>query len=295
VIVDYLQLMQSPRRSENRQQEVSEISRALKIFARELKVPVVCASQLNRGVEYRADKRPLLGDLRESGCVTGETLVMLASGEQVPISSLVGKCPEISTLDGWRMGSARAVKVWRTGHKRIFRLTTSSGRWVRATANHPFLTLDGWKRLDELQLEERIAIPRAGRPSGSHPQATTAFPTSGTHAMVAEEKIVEFFSAELAWDRVRSVVPEGNSDVFDMTVAKTHNFLANNIVVHNSIEQDSDMVMFIYRDEVYNPDSEARGEAELIMAKHRNGPTGKVRLAFMNQYTKFASIARAVR
>jgi len=127
VVIDYLQLMQSPRKSENRQQEVSEISRNLKILARELQVPVLCASQLNRGVEMRADKRPLLGDLRESG----------------------------------------------------------------------------------------------------------------------------------------------------------------------SIEQDSDLVMFIYRDEVYNPDTEARGEAELILAKHRNGPTGTIRLAFMNQYTKFASIARS--
>ena len=126
IIVDYLQLMQSPRKSENRQQEVSEISRNLKILARELGVPVICASQLNRGVEMRSDKRPMLGDLRESG----------------------------------------------------------------------------------------------------------------------------------------------------------------------AIEQDADIVMMIYRDEVYNPDSEAKGEAELIVAKHRNGPTGTVRLAFMNQYTKFASIAR---
>ena len=126
VIVDYLQLMQSPRKSENRQQEVSEISRNLKILARELGVPVICASQLNRGVEMRSDKRPMLGDLRESG----------------------------------------------------------------------------------------------------------------------------------------------------------------------AIEQDADIVMFIYRDEVYNPDSEAKGEAELIVGKHRNGPTGTIRLAFMNQYTKFASIAR---
>ena len=126
VIIDYLQLMQSPRRSENRNQEVSEISRALKILARELDVPVVCASQLNRGVESRSDKRPMLGDLRESG----------------------------------------------------------------------------------------------------------------------------------------------------------------------AIEQDADMVMFLYRDEFYNHDSEAKGEAELIIAKHRNGPTGTVHLAFMNQYTKFASIAR---
>ena len=127
VIIDYLQLMQSPRRSENRQQEVSDISRNLKVLARELDVPVLCAAQLNRAVEARGDKRPLLGDLRESG----------------------------------------------------------------------------------------------------------------------------------------------------------------------SLEQDSDIVMFIYRDEVYNKDSEARGEAELIIAKHRNGPTDTIRLAFMNQYTKFASIARS--
>lgn len=126
VVIDYLQLMQSPRKSENRNQEVSEISRALKILARELEIPVLCASQLNRSVEARADKRPMLGDLRESG----------------------------------------------------------------------------------------------------------------------------------------------------------------------AIEQDSDIVMFLYRDEFYNPDTEHKGEAELILAKHRNGPTGTVHLAFMNQYTKFASIAR---
>ncbi len=295
VIVDYLQLMQSPRRSENRQQEVSEISRSLKIFARELSVPVLCASQLNRAVEYRADKRPLLGDLRESGCLTGETLVTLATGEQIPIVSLVGKAPEVATLDGWRMGSARAVKVWRTGHKRIFRLSTASGRWVRATANHPFLTLDGWRRLDELALEERIAIPRMGGAPRPHGRATPYLPSEGNHAMAVADDDAELFSAALAWDRVRSVVPEGTADVYDMTVASTHNFVANGVVVHNSIEQDSDMVMFIYRDEVYNPESEARGEAELIIAKHRNGPTGLVRLAFMNQYTKFASIARGMR
>lgn len=69
IVIDYLQLMQTRTRIENRQQEISEISRSLKALARELKVPVVAASQLSRAVESRPDKRPLLSDLRESGAI----------------------------------------------------------------------------------------------------------------------------------------------------------------------------------------------------------------------------------
>ena len=61
-----------------------------------------------------------------------------------------------------------------------------------------------------------------------------------------------------------------------------------------AIEQDADMVMFLYRDEYYNSDSDDKGIAEVIVGKHRNGPTGKVQLAWMEQYTKFASLARRV-
>ena len=68
----------------------------------------------------------------------------------------------------------------------------------------------------------------------------------------------------------------------------THNFIADGVVVHNSIEQDADMVMFLYRDEYYNSESDDKGIAEVIVGKHRNGPTGKVQLAWMEQYTKFA-------
>lgn len=59
-----------------------------------------------------------------------------------------------------------------------------------------------------------------------------------------------------------------------------------------SIEQDADVVVFIYRDEVYNPESPDMGTAEIIVAKHRNGPTGTIRLAFLPRYTRFANMAR---
>ena len=126
IIIDYLQLMSGSgkRRGDSRQQEISDISRALKVMARELNIPVIALSQLSRAVEQRPDKRPMLSDLRESG----------------------------------------------------------------------------------------------------------------------------------------------------------------------AIEQDADLVMFLYRDEYYNPDTEDKGVAEIIIAKQRSGPTGKVKLAWLSNLTKFGNL-----
>jgi replicative DNA helicase len=163
IIIDYMQLMTGQSggngRNENRQQEISYISRSLKTLARELNVPVIALSQLSRAVESRSDKRPMLSDLRESGCLTGDTLVTLATGECQPIASLVGQQDfdvfALNTTTG-QLEKSTVSRAFCTGTKPIYKLTTEQGRTIRATANHPFLTVDGWKRLDKLQNGEQI-------------------------------------------------------------------------------------------------------------------------------------------
>jgi len=155
VIVDYLQLMLGGK-SENRVQEVSQISRGLKQIARDANVPLIALSQLSRAVEGRTSHVPMLSDLRE--CVTGSTrLINADTGHWVPIRE-VKPGDKVLGLNTDDLTAPFVVgDVWSTGIKPVFTVTTRTGRRITATINHPLLTATGWCAVGYLQPGDLIA------------------------------------------------------------------------------------------------------------------------------------------
>jgi replicative DNA helicase len=169
------------------------------------------------------------------------------------------------------------TRAFPTGEKPVRRLTTRLGRTIRATANHKFLTIEGWRRLDELTIGARLA------------------------QVVRSEELARLAESEVYWDEIAAIETDGTTAVYDLTVAGLHNFVAGDIVAHNSIEQDADVVVFIFREKTYYPNPEDWYKknpnkdypdkiAEIIVAKHRHGPTRDIKLRFIEEQAKFDNL-----
>jgi replicative DNA helicase len=169
MVIDYLQLLSGSgnfRVQENRQLEISEISRMLKNLAREINIPILCLSQLSRKVEERTGHRPVMSDLRESGCLTGDTIIKNAeTGKIYTIKELAERevqspIPVFGVNSELKLGIHQMSKAFYSGKKEVFELKTRTGRTIKSSANHPFLKINGWTRLDELQINDKVALPR---------------------------------------------------------------------------------------------------------------------------------------
>jgi replicative DNA helicase len=111
-------------------------------------------------------------------------------------------------------------------------------------------------------------------------------------AAVLESADLELHATnDVFWDEVVSIESLGERDVYDATVMGAHNFIANGIATHNSIEQDADVVILLHRDDYYDKESPRAGEADFIVAKHRNGPTDTVTVAAQLHLSRFVDMA----
>ena len=223
----------------------------------------------------------------------------------MPIAELVGQTPEVLAVnEAGKVIRALSDKVWSVGRKPVFAVKLASGRTFKATAEHRILSFNGWKKIQQLAPGDRLALarqlPESNRPvQWSDSQGSlnphTDFVSALKKQPIAVQEITRLSSIaqqNLDWDQVLGIEALGEAEVFDLTVPGPACWLADGIVSHNSgaIEQDADIVLFLYRDEYYNPDSNDKNTAELLIAKHRHGPTGTVRLFFEANLTRFGNL-----
>jgi replicative DNA helicase len=168
-----------------------------------------------------------------------------------------------------------------------------------ANTNVDTLPREYFARARGIMAERGLSTRRVSAIRGTAYGGTSHFRFAPSRPLAAEygEILQDGFLTEQAgndlfWDRIVAIEPDGEEDVFDLTVPGPASWLADGIVSHNSggLEQDADIVMFIFREEEYKPTDENRGVAELIIGKQRNGPTGTVKLAFLKEYTRFENL-----
>ncbi len=184
--------------------------------------------------------------------------------------------------------------------KRGLAVVEARRRLEAMTAAGRFDTIpsDVWERVSQVMKERSISLNRIQATIGTRSRGDlndNICPTRtrvGRIAKVLGDAELELLATnDVFWDTISSIESIGIHSVYDATVLGTHNFVANGINIHNSIEQDSDVVILLHREDMYERESPRAGEADLIVAKHRNGPTMTVTVAFQGHYSRFVDMA----
>ena len=277
VIIDYLQLISDTQFKDSRVQELSNITRSLKLLAKDFNVPIIVLSQLSRNVESRTNKKPLLSDLRESGCFSSSTSLYksLQKTEKISlvnqkITSLVGVNQRKNTLS---LSHSHIKSTFTTGFHFTYKLFTIGHRYVKLTSNHKVLTQNGWKKIKYLSRSDLISV-------------------------VDKHNLLPIFKSGLNFQTISyfsfltitNIMPGRKELVYDCWLPKTNNFIANGYILHNSIEQDADLVLMLYRQDYYSQDTESQNITDITIAKHRNGPIGNIKLIFEPETASFGNI-----
>lgn len=253
VIIDYLQLMKLNFNLENRVQEISYITRNLKTLAKEFNIPIILLSQLSRNVESRINKRPILSDLRESGCL------------------VKSKKLNYNDINSWNLSEIvkqKNIPFQFKGIKPTYLITFENNIEIKLTSNHKILGKKGWIKISELTKDTEI------------------------YFLLREKKLMNTYKIvkKHIYIKINTIKYQGLNPVYDKTIPIFHNYLIENIVLHNSIEQDADIVIMLYREDYYNEKQVGPQITDVIIAKHRNGPVGTAKLLFNPTTTTFQNI-----
>ena len=279
IIIDYLQLISDTKAKDSRVQELSRITRNLKLLAKEFNVPIIVLSQLSRNVESRTNKRPLLSDLRESGCFAKSTKLYDSFQKTRTASLMFRSNKKLDLLVGIKDLRKKILPIpsnvkslFSTGYHLMYTIIAFGHYEIKLTKKHKILTQYGWKRIEFLSQLDLISI-------------VDKHNFLWVKSIFSYIKMFSFFT----FLQINKIAPGSQEIVYDCWLPFTNNFLANGYVLHNSIEQDADLVLMIYRDKYYSNDNN-NGITDIIIAKHRNGPVGTVNLLFDSDTASFGSI-----
>jgi replicative DNA helicase len=271
VVIDYLQLISDSHLKDSRVQELSRITRSLKLLAKDFNVPIIVLSQLSRNVESRTNKKPLLSDLRESGCFSLSTNLYTSFQRNKKVYPTQNLNKNDFQLLGLRqkkqslsLSKSRVKSIFPTGFNFTYKLMIFGHHLVKLTNNHKVLTQHGWKKVEYLSTLDLISV--LDKYNFIH------FLRKGYHL-----NIFSFFT----FIQISNIVPFCKEIVYDCWLPLTNSFLGNGYILHNSIEQDADLVLMLYREDYYSQDKKENNDlTHVIIAKHRNGPIGKINLIF---------------
>lgn len=273
IIIDYLQLINNKSLNiDNRNQEISYITRKLKILAQSSQVPIIILSQLNRSIEKRTNKQPLLSDLKESGCISITMFLKHNSTtNNTHIKSLDQKISKITTFFfpnknfNSYLNSNYTKKIY-TFYSYIFQCIFKYNANILLTHNHSYLTYHKWLKANQLQ--ENIIIKQIYQ--GKH------YSFNGKVEQVYTRKIT-------FWN---------SNKVYDIQKHTYCHFISYNIILHNSIEQDADIIMMLHNSKTLNNDSYVPKLKilDILVCKNRNGLIGEFKLYFNSINTVFTDV-----
>jgi len=228
----------------SRSLEIANITRELKLLATYIKSPIIVLSQLNRNIESRINQRPLLSDLRESGCISYQNL------PQIQKKTDGNYIENLNCLKRFYILKIESnLKIYQTKEQYIYYIKSYNKSLLHLTHNHKILLYSRWQKEDQIQNKD-------------------------VNNTILRNQINEKFIIEL--NRLKNIKRLRKTKVYDIVSIESQNFTVENYLVHNSIEQDADLILMLYK----NKENMDQNMIDIVVAKNRTGSIGSFELIF---------------